>query len=744
MRRAGDAFVAVNPLRPVSVSDQLSGGAMVGAGGLRLIPLGTDVLGSILSGERVFFANIARDTDAIIEPMIEGADFSTMLRSRLSPETIAYRVVLPAGDVLQADGGGAVVARGGQTIAQVPAPNALDAQGTSVPVQMRVVGDNLILTVEHRLGNFAYPILVDPELDYTIDKHSTNWGFYTQSIGSGTGSCEGKKGPLRDEYSVECPLPSLFSYSVGSGGLSMTMPSVTLPFLVDEAEVNGGIAELYWLSSIRGYVENVEFDGVKSSNANITIDACERTVSWGSEEPLPSSVRITPRHLDDCVYAPVVVVMEVRSGAGKYGLNSKLEWVLEGGTASVSGSVSVGAIIVKTLMSSADSKQIEAEEFGTANQAEPDRSYCLLGHPVNCATGNQVETQTDLSVGGRGPALSLTRTYNSQLAAKQASPGPFGYGWSDSFDARLSTSLPCPEDLSLEPEEESEEIDGLLVGDCEQAAKVEQGDGSSAVFIQNKAGEWLPLDRQNEAKLTYHEGKYLYTLPDQTVQAFDSKGFMASETDRNGNELTMSRGAEGKLEAVTDSSGRKITFAYNSKGQVESATDPLGDTVNYTYEDGNLFSVTEPGESKPRWQFKYNSHHELTEMTDGRGGTVTTEYEDGRVISQTDALGRKRRWVYESPSSGPETDITEPNGSETCEQFAGNGEPISVTHACGTSENRSPLIITMKPAISTKRSILTGIKRPTHMMKLVTVQAKRTLSGIRLNGRTTQITMSRA
>src|SRR5438128_2518677 len=43
--------------------------------------------------------------------------------------------------------------------------------------------------------------------------------------------------------------------------------------------------------------------------------------------------------------------------------------------------------------------------------------------PVNCATGNEVESQQDLLVGGLGPGLSLTRTYNAQLAAEQTSPG---------------------------------------------------------------------------------------------------------------------------------------------------------------------------------------------------------------------------------------------------------------------------------------------------------------------------------
>jgi len=691
MRRTGDSFTAVNPLRPVSVSRRLNGGATVGGDGLGLIPLGTDVSGSLLGGERVFFADVAHDTDAVIEPTIDGADFSTVLRSRLSPETIAYRVVLPAGATLQASNGGAAIFRGGQVIAHVPAPTARDAQGTKVPVRMRVVGDNLVLSVAHRSQEFAYPVLVDPELLQGIDSHSTNWGFYTESSGSGVAYCEGEAGPTREASTSPCSGSSQFTHSVGGGSLNITMSPATVPFQIFEGEevyeVRGGAAELYWKSYIHSPTESVEFDDISSSEGSFDIEACDQSRGWGEAEA-PSWVRFTKVRRHNCQYEPVVVKM-FNQGGGSYVEVKSKEWVLEGGTATIGGSISVGAIVVGTLMSSTDREHIEAEELGTENKSEPNRSHCFIGYPVNCATGNQVETQTDFTVGGSGLGLSLIRTYNSQLADKQSTPGSFGYGWSDSFGTRLTTSLPCPEYLSMEPMEEGEEINGLLVGDCKQAAQVEQGNGSTAMFIQNEAGTWLPLDRQNEAKLTHEESGYVYTLPYRTVQRFNNEGLLTSETDHNGHKLTMSRNSKGQIETVTDSAGREVTFTYDSGGQVESATDPMGNSVKYTYESGNLLSVTEPGESSPRWQFKYNADHELTEMTDGRGGTVMTEYKNKRVTSQTDAIGRKRTWTYEFPSTGPETIIKEPNGAKTCEQFNGSGEPVSVTHACGTTEKQT-------------------------------------------------------
>lgn len=78
-----------------------------------------------------------------------------------------------------------------------------------------------------------------------------------------------------------------------------------------------------------------------------------------------------------------------------------------------------------------------SERFGTRNEAEPNFNEPCEGDPVSCATGNLTESETDLSVGGRGVPLNLVRTYNSQAAVEASSPRMFGYGWSSSFSDHL-------------------------------------------------------------------------------------------------------------------------------------------------------------------------------------------------------------------------------------------------------------------------------------------------------------------
>ena len=74
---------------------------------------GASVSGSEVGGQSVFFGGVASDADAVVAPTLGGAEFFVVLRSCLSPERLRYRLSLPAGAVLRAGAGGAVVSRAG-------------------------------------------------------------------------------------------------------------------------------------------------------------------------------------------------------------------------------------------------------------------------------------------------------------------------------------------------------------------------------------------------------------------------------------------------------------------------------------------------------------------------------------------------------------------------------------------------------------------------------------------------------
>ena len=298
----------------------------------------------------------------------------------------------------------------------------------------------------------------------------------------------------------------------------------------------------------------------------------------------------------------------------------------------------------------------EEELFGGENPGAPGLEDPCAGKPVSCATGNETETQTDVSIGGRGPGLRVARSYNALAAAKATEAGAWGFGWSGPYSAHL------------------------VVSETAGTATVFQENGSTVVFY--KSGETYTQGGWDQARLVKEAGgSYLYTLPDQSKLEFSSEGKLTKETERDGNSNTFTYNVSKQLEKVEDPAKRTLTFKYNGEGLVESVKDPLGHTVSYTYSSKQLASVTIEG--KVRWKFEYESPHLLTKVTDGREHLTTIKYEatTHRVTEQTRA-GHTRKWKYGTN----ETTLTEPNGSETLELFNSAGEPTKITRAKGKTE----------------------------------------------------------
>jgi RHS repeat-associated protein len=299
------------------------------------------------------------------------------------------------------------------------------------------------------------------------------------------------------------------------------------------------------------------------------------------------------------------------------------------------------------------------ELWALENPGEPFYKHSCTGDPVNCATGNLAESQTDFTVGGRGVPLALTRTYNAQSAAA-GKHGAFGYGWTSSFS----------DHLEINPEAKT--------------VTVVQANGSTVTFAGTGEPGALTAPRWAQSKLVLNTGgSYTYTLPGQETFGFDKEGHLLSESDRDGNTTTLTYNEAGQLTTITDPTSRTLKLAYNGEGLIESAEDAMKHVVKYAYESGNLKSVTQPAEAGLRWQFKYDASHELTELTDGRGGKVINEYDvSHRVTKQEDPAGHKLKFEYESHHIKITNEAT---GSVTNEVFTGGGEPESITRGFGTA-----------------------------------------------------------
>jgi RHS repeat-associated protein len=272
--------------------------------------------------------------------------------------------------------------------------------------------------------------------------------------------------------------------------------------------------------------------------------------------------------------------------------------------------------------------EVRGSSPGEGEGEEPE-----CGDPVHCATGNLTESETDLTLGGRGVPFSFARTYNSESIGLEGGPNgrPFGYGWSATFFDFLSANAGSAQ------------------------VTVVQADGRTVDFSGYEPGvegSLRPPLWSRDKLFEEHDGSFLFTLPDQVSYHFSGSGRLLSEKDRFGNETKLEYNAKSQLTTVEDAVGRQLSLAYNGQGRVESVTDPMGHVAKYTYDsEGNLKTVTEPGESEssPRWQFGYNTKHCMTERVEDARSKTTNECDElNRVTSQTDAMGNTLKFTYEA------------------------------------------------------------------------------------------------
>lgn len=344
---------------------------------------------------------------------------------------------------------------------------------------------------------------------------------------------------------------------------------------------------------------------------------------------------------------------------------------LEVGTSNPSvPDVPASAVGVGTGQSSSTSDGDGSADNGSAGVARHNTT-CVRADPVNCASGDFTETETDGSVPGRGPELDLTRSYNSLEASTE---GMFGYGWSSSYEMSLVTN----EDESV---------------------TITAGDGSQVTA--EPSDDTYVMPSWSDSTLTANEGGTWTYLRDQTeTYTFSSSGQLTEISDPNGYEETLSY-TSGKLTTVTDASGRTLTFEYGENGLVSEVTDPAGQHTTYGYDDSDeLTSVTDPMERVTSFTYGDSGDHLLLTIkypNDQSGGPdagdhLTNTYNDSdQVLTQTDPQGLETTFSYSGDnfsSSGGATTITDPHGNVEVEYYIG-GTLVADTKGHGTSSSQT-------------------------------------------------------
>jgi Ca2+-binding RTX toxin-like protein len=178
-----EGWAPENPLVDLTIGNSADEGIELGDEGLTVTQTGADqAVAKPLGDKNLFFSEVdaGTDTDLVVAPVSSGVELLDLLRSSDSPESLRFHFDLPADSELRAGPGGSaeVVDAEGKASALIPKPWAMDAQETQVPVEMTVEGDSIVLSVEHREQDLAYPILVDP----TIYQDWDSW-YLGQGLG---------------------------------------------------------------------------------------------------------------------------------------------------------------------------------------------------------------------------------------------------------------------------------------------------------------------------------------------------------------------------------------------------------------------------------------------------------------------------------------------------------------------------------------------------------------------------------
>ncbi|MFC3146215.1 DUF6531 domain-containing protein [Piscinibacterium candidicorallinum] len=345
-----------------------------------------------------------------------------------------------------------------------------------------------------------------------------------------------------------------------------------------------------------------------------------------------------------------------------------------------------------------------------AGEPSPNVKWCYRIEPLACsavanpvfpAMGSKILFETDYQGAGAAP-LSFTRRYLNSVPMWSGFGQP-GY-WSHSFGVSLQVV---------------EEPRGADIG----TVLAFRAEGAIVRFTK-KAGVWLPSTtvathdglielRDTAGKLV---GWQYRSAKDNSVEAYDSFGFLQSIRQRNGwtTTLTYSTSATpvasyltgtstaqpGQLISVRNHFGRELRFVYNSDGRMVQLVPPgavkdgtlntAQSPIRYGYDaQGNLTTVTWQDGTVKRYHYedtRFPNH--LTGITDEAGvRTNNYSYDDQGRATLSERGGERYLFSYGGTTgySGSQTYITAPDGSTRTYTFEAAGgviRPSTVTAPC--------------------------------------------------------------
>ncbi|OOR07366.1 wall-associated protein [Bacillus cereus] len=345
-----------------------------------------------------------------------------------------------------------------------------------------------------------------------------------------------------------------------------------------------------------------------------------------------------------------------------------------------------------------------SQDFGFLGMLDYWASIDVLNGKVNATNGNFLMDEKDMSLSGRGPDVSIERTYNSQ--SKKV--GLFGKGWYSSLEERIWKDA---EGNLLLTSADGAQITFTRTGDGTYQAPtgvyLDMKETSEGYEVKDKDQTvTFYTKKENSGRMEYVKDKYGNT----TTYEYDGEFRLSKVKNASGKELILQyEGANKKVSKVTGPDNKVITFTYKGDLLVSSTT-PEGKAYRYGYENDLLTHVYDPKhtDEKPYQTIYTYENDKLVKVTDPLGKASTLSYNtDAKEVSVVDAKGRKAIYSYNDAGNPVKTIVdagrlnltttyeysannlvktTTPKNQTESFTYDNNGNVTSATDAMGTEK----------------------------------------------------------
>ncbi|QWW19446.1 RHS repeat protein [Schaalia sp. 19OD2882] len=335
----------------------------------------------------------------------------------------------------------------------------------------------------------------------------------------------------------------------------------------------------------------------------------------------------------------------------------------------------------------------------------------FVDDPVNAATGNFIEPETDLELQGGGVGLAWRRMYNSMSTAI----GAFGPGWCSVVDSRIEIEQAGETDAGGEVGEARWWMpDGRLV----RFPREGQGWGRSlgdSFWISRtspNAGDFVVCDAEG-GRWTYDDSGRLRSLsrgPGTTVFCEWDGDVASSLVHERGRHLDITWDDEASRIVEVSGCGRRVVYSYDEGGRLVEVRGGDGGARRYDWDDagsviwrivdadgvveventydeaGRVCTQRSPAGRLSRYTYIPGG---VTEVSDSDGSRANTWINDdfGRLIGVVDADGGSQRLAYDR--WGRRVMSQDRSGSVTVSEYDSRGRMVASLDPAGVRTTMS-------------------------------------------------------